>query len=908
MLCFMPGALDMAADVEATIPDPGPSGLSAAEARQRLERCGPNTIARQRKASLLVAFAANFTHLMAVLLWVSGVLAFLAGMPELGVAVFLVNIINGGFSFFQEYKAEKATEALLRLLPQKAHVVRDGIEVIVPAEELVPGDLMILNDGDHISADARVTGSFSLSVDESTLTGESRPIRKSPSENRPEYGPEESHRESNLVFAGTNVVSGRGQAVVFATGASTRFGKIAELTQSIVDEPSPLQEEMKRVTRTVSILAVGIGAFFFVLSSVLGGGHHLEASFIFAMGMVVAFVPEGMLPTVTLSLALCVQTMAARNALVKKLSAVETLGCTTVICSDKTGTITQNKMTVLKVWTADAEYSISGTDYSPEGSIDADRQDPDRTSLTRALVAACHCNNARLLPPHKETDRDWSIEGDPTEGALIVLARKAGISVDSPDVLGHRICELAFDSHRQRMSTVYDIRGKRVLYLKGAPTRVLDRSTKICLNGESVPLNAGWREKILEANDRLAGQGLRVLALAERQVPGDLEHLSPGTLEHDLTFCGLAAMLDPPHEGVLEAVRQCHSAGIKVVMITGDYGLTAESIARRVEILPESGKVVTGAELDAMDDRELAEVLAEPVVFARVLPEQKLRIVSVLQTLDHIVAVTGDGVNDAPALRKSDIGIAMGIAGTDVAKEAADIILLDDNFASIVTAVELGRSVYANIRRFATYVFTSNMAEAVPFVVSFLSRGAIPLPLTVMQVLAVDLGTDMLPALALGAEPAEPDVMSNPPRDKSRPLLDRMLLCKALLWYGAIEGLAGMLCFFHFTGFAAPAAASYQTATTMTFLGIVMGQIGAVLCCRTVRSSIFSRRFFANPLVFAAIGAEILVLLAVMYLPPLARVFGTTPIAPEMWLFALIFVPAMIVLDELRKLIARSMR
>lgn len=894
----------MSADIEAIIPDPGPSGLPAAEARQRLLQYGPNTIARQKKASLMRAFAANFTHLMAVLLWVSGVLAFIAGMPELGVAVFLVNVINGSFSFFQEYKAEKATEALLRLLPQKAHVLRDGIEVIVPAEELVPGDLMILNDGDHISADARVTGSFSLSVDESTLTGESRPIRKSASEHRPD----ERHRDSNLIFAGTNIVSGRGQAVVVATGAATRFGKIAELTQSIVDEPSPLQKEMKRVTRTVSVLAVGIGAFFFVLSSILGGGHHLEASFIFAMGMVVAFVPEGMLPTVTLSLALCVQAMAARNALVKKLSAVETLGCTTVICSDKTGTITQNKMTVLKVWTADAEYSISGSDYNPEGSIEADCQDPDRTSLTRALVSACHCNNARLLPPHKETDRDWSIDGDPTEGALIVLARKAGVSVDSPDVLGHRICELAFDSHRQRMSTVYDIKGKRVLYLKGAPTRVLDRSTKICLNGESVAMSPAWREKILEANDRLASQGLRVLALAERQVPVELDHLSPGTLEHDLTFCGLAAMFDPPHGGVLEAVRQCHSAGIKVVMITGDYGLTAESIARRVEILTGSGRVVTGAELDAMDDRELGAVLGEPVVFARVLPEQKLRIVSVLQSLDHIVAVTGDGVNDAPALRKSDIGIAMGIAGTDVAKEAADIILLDDNFASIVTAVELGRSVYANIRRFATYVFTSNMAEAIPFIVSFLSRGAIPLPLTVMQVLAVDLGTDMLPALALGAEPAEPDVMSNPPRDKSRPLLDRMLLSKALLWYGVIEGLAGLLCFFHLTGFAAPAAASYQTATTMTFVGIVMGQIGAVLCCRTVRRSIFTGRFFANPLVFAAIGAEILVLLAVMYLPPLSRVFGTTPIAPDMWLFALIFIPVMIILDELRKLISRSLK
>lgn len=516
-------------------------GLTEAKVEERLKFYGPNSIARLSKQSLIKEFLANFTHLMALLLWIGGAVAFLAQMPQLGIAIWLVNLINGGFSFWQEYRAEKATEALLGLLPLNAHVIRGGQEMRVPAEQLVPGDIIVLSEGDHISADARIISAFALSVDESTLSGESRPVRKTAEVALPVAAPHNhstnlvANLATNLVFAGTSVLSGTCRAVIFATGMKTRFGRIAHLTQTIGDDPSPLQKEMGRVTRIVTVLATSIGALFFLLAVLVA---HIQPGegFVFAMGMIVAFVPEGMLPTVSLALAMGVQRMARRNALVKKLSAVETLGSTSVICTDKTGTITQNQMTVQKIWVSEREYVLTGIGYSPDGKIEAaDGSIGSKfkeSTLEKLLVAGMRCNNAKLQPPHVDAP-GWTVLGDPTEGALLVAARKGGVTPESQSFEAHRICELPFDSHRKRMSTVYDIGGSRVLYLKGAPAEVLSRCTAIgCENGQR-PICELDKVHTMAANDTYAYEGLRVLGIAMRLIPADLHDLTPDFLERE---------------------------------------------------------------------------------------------------------------------------------------------------------------------------------------------------------------------------------------------------------------------------------------------------------------------------------------------------------------------------------------
>lgn len=907
------GSLSPSAALEAL--DTTSAGLSSTQVDERLKLYGLNTIAKLAKKSLVKAFLANFVHLMAWLLWVAGALAFVAGMPQLGIAVWMVNVINGCFSFWQEFQAGKATEALLSLLPVNAHVIRSGQELLIPAQQLVPGDIFVLAEGDAISADARIISASRLSVDESTLSGEARPVRKSE-----EAVKANDSSASNLLFAGTSVLAGTCRAVVCMTGMNSRFGKIARLTQSVREQPSPLQNEMARVTKAVSILATAIGILFFLLAVLVA---HIDPrdGFVFAMGMIVAFVPEGMLPTVSLSLALGVQQMAKRHALIKKLSAVETLGCTNVICSDKTGTITQNKMTVQHIWTEGAEYLVTGLGYSPTGEIkrlappaDGAKSSSEKAILEKVLTAGLRCSNARLIPPKSDVEAgSWQILGDPTEAALLVAARKGGVGLDHRFFDVPRICEIPFDSIRKRMSTVYHDNSSRILYLKGAPAEVLARCSVLESSNGSRPLQESDRQTIMAANDCYAREGLRVLAMAQRVLPTGTE-LTPDSLEVELSFCGLVAMWDPPHDGVAEAVQKCHSAGIKIVMITGDYGLTAESIARKVGIVQDSCRVITGRELDTFDDAALHQYLHANVIFARVTPEHKLRIVTAFQSLGLVVAVTGDGVNDAPALRKGDIGIAMGISGSDVARESADMILTDDNFASIVNAVELGRAVYANIRKFAIYVFNSNMAEAVPFVVTLFSLGAIPLPLTVMQVLSVDLGTDMVPALGLGTEAAEPGLMSCPPRDLSKPLLDFPLLARALLWYGLIEATAGMSCYFyvnHLHGWPSAELAGagseiYRMATTMTLMGIVAAQVGAVLCCRSDRRSLFSVGIFGNKLVLIGIASEMLLLAVLVYVPFMQNIFNTAAVGVNEWGFALLWAPVIIILDELRKLILRT--
>jgi magnesium-transporting ATPase (P-type) len=723
-----------------------PTGLTRGEAAERLGRYGPNSISEVRRRPLILKFLANFTHLMALLLWVGGGLAFVGGMPQLGWAIWTVVVINAVFSFWQEFRAERAMEALRRLLPVQARVLRDGAELRLPAAELVPGDILLLSEGDHISADGRLVEEAELRLDQSTLSGESLPLRKS-AEPLP---PSSLARTElpNLVFAGTSVASGTGRAVVFATGMETEFGGIAGLTLSLEEELSPLQREINRMTRVVTVLAVGIGVLFFILSVVVIH-RPVHAGFIFAVGMVVAFVPEGLLPTVTLALAMGVQRMARRNALIKKLSAVETLGCCSVICTDKTGTLTRNEMTVRGLWVAGRQLTVTGGGYDAAGAIDGgDGTAAASADLERLLLACSLCNDSRLIPPDAETPH-WTVLGDPTEAALTVVARKGGVEPEAATARLPRLREIPFDSRRKRMSTVHGEGEGRVAFVKGAPRELLALATSIRLAGTDLPLTPALRDGVLAANDEYARQGLRVLAVAQRTLPAEGRAWSAEEVEQELTLLGLVAMMDPPRPEVAEAVEKCHRAGIRIIMITGDYGLTAESIARRIGIIGAGvPRLVTGADLDSMDEGALRQALEGEVIFARVSPEHKLRVVSALRDLGHVVAVTGDGVNDAPALKKADIGIAMGVSGTDVAKEAADMVLTDDNFASIVNAIEEGRGVYANIRKFATYIFTSNMPEAWPFILQIMFN--VPLALTVMQVLAIDLGTDMVPALALG--------------------------------------------------------------------------------------------------------------------------------------------------------------
>jgi magnesium-transporting ATPase (P-type) len=889
-----------------------PDGLTDAEAAERLAAYGPNIIREIKGTPLIWKFLANFTHLMAALLWVGGLIAFIAQMPQLGMAIWMVNLINGAFSFWQEYRAEQATAALRRMLPQYARVRRDGRELRILADELVPGDVLLLAEGDHISADGRLVHEADLRLDQSMLTGEAHPVLKT--SEAVLHGNLARAELPNLVFAGTSVVAGTGTAVVITTGMATEFGRIAHLTQSVGAEPSPLQKELRRVTKTVTVLATSLGLLFFVLAIALAGVD-LADGFIFAMGIIVAFVPEGMLPTVTLALALGVQRMAKRHALVKRLSAVETLGCTSVICTDKTGTLTQNEMTACAVWLPTRQLAIAGAGYAPEGRLLEGGQPvptPPEGDLRQLLVAAGLCTDARLLPPDGDSAR-WTVLGDPTEAALQVLAAKGQIDLAAEARSAPRLHELPFESRRKRMTTIHSASAGRVAYVKGAPNEVLGLSNQICIGGQPCPLDDARRAAVAAANDGYARAGLRVLAVAMRRLPNALADRTAETIERDLTFLGLVALHDPPRPEVAAAVATCHRAGIRIIMITGDYGLTAESIARRIGIIGDAQpRIISGAELDTLDDAQLQAALGEEVLFARVAPEHKLRVVSALQAIGQIVATTGDGVNDAPALKKADIGVAMGVAGTDVAKAAADMILTDDNFASIVNAIEEGRAVYANIRRFATYVFTSNMPEAVPFVALLFSRGAIPLPLTVMQVLAVDLGTDMVPAIGLGAELPEHGVMERPPRSQREPLLAPKLLARALIWYGMIESIAAMAAYFYLNwthGWPGiPLAAEgtiYRMATTMTLAGIVATQIGAVFDCRTDRTSVFTIGLFTNRLVLAGIASELAILGLLIYTPLLQDVFHTAPIGIREWAFVFAWTPIIFLADEARKALLR---
>lgn len=902
-------------------------GLSREEAEKRLKQYGKNELEQKKQDSMIKKLLANFTSLMALLLWGGGLMAVISGALELGISIFCVNLINGLFSFFQEFKAEKATNALQKMLPANARVVRDGEETRIPAAEIVPGDIMILEEGDRISADARILRSSDFRADQSTLTGESNPIRKTGDAMQQEC----SYLEAdNMVFSGTSAAAGTCRTVVVSTGMDSEFGKIAGLTQNTEKSLSPLQKELNILTKQIAAIALSIGVLFMIVSVFFVKDPVME-SFLFALGMVVAFIPEGLLPAVTLSLALAVQKMAKENALVKKLSAVETLGCTNVICSDKTGTLTQNEMTVNHLWMVTGEMTVTGEGYEPKGEIlDGETAVTVRKSgaLQLLLGGAALCSNAKLLPPEEGKER-YTVLGDPTEACLGVVARKGEMDMERLFQSFPRIMELPFDSVRKRMATIHQLRepfegSSRIAFVKGAPKEVMELCSS-CYEGSAArPMEESDRIRIMEANDQYAREGLRVLAVAYRtlrkddtSLPASIREYTPENVERELTFLGLVAMQDPPRSEVRDAVKLCRSAGIKIIMITGDYGLTAESIARKIGIIQgPDARVISGTELSDMGDEELKDALRGEVVFARMAPEQKYRIVCALQEMGNIVAVTGDGVNDSPALKKADIGIAMGITGTDVAKEAADMILSDDNFATIVRAIEEGRSVYNNIRKFLRYIFDSNTPEAAAPVAYLLSGGLIPLPLTIMQILTIDIGTDMVPALGLGAEAAEASVMQRPPRSSKERLLNKNVILVGFLWYGflatafALGGyfLANFLHGWPAVPLAGEGTAVYAQATTMMLAGVVFSQMGMVLNNRTDYESVLQRGIFSNRYINAGLVIELAILAAIMYVPFLNGVFHTAPISGLEWLY-LICIPFVVFgIEEGRKKLLRWRR
>lgn len=883
-----------------------PAGLTTGEALRRLHQYGPNQLPARAGKPIIFRFFQQFTDLFAVLLEVAAVLTFIAAFisPDVGsradnlhVAFAIVGVVflNATIGFFQEYRAEKATEALQKLVPANAKVMRNGELTIISATELVPGDVMVLEEGDAISADARLVRQFEMATNNIALTGESDPVRKTSDPITEEKLAKIDM--PNLIFMGTSVAAGNGRAIVFATGMNTEFGRIYELTTGVSEGKSPLQKEIGTMARTVSYIAIITGAALFLMGRYLG--LTWVGAVLFALGVMVACVPEGLPATLSVALAVGVQRMARENALIKKLSAVETLGSTNVIATDKTGTLTKAEMTVKQIYFEMTAIDVTGAGYEPVGGFQiAGRQlskDEAEKKLDEFFRAVAFCNNSKVLPPSE--DKGWRVIGDPTEGCLIVAAEKGGFDLSRELMTRPRIYELPFDSTRKRMAVINAEEEGQRAYVKGAPSETIPICTKIRINGRDVPFTDDLRNKVLAQNDSMSREALRVLAAAERELPQDMTDYSVETVENNLTFLGLVGMIDPPRPEVADAVTEATTAGIRIIMVTGDYGLTAEAIARRIGIVKgQDVLVITGVQLDQISDDELEQKLREHyyVVFARVSPEHKMRVVTALKKLDQIVAVTGDGVNDAPALKRADIGVAMGITGTDVSREAAVMILLDDSFASIIKAVEQGRGVYSNLKKMVTYLFSHNAGELFPFI--FATLGQVHLvPLTALQVLSIDLASDVLPALALGTEPPEPGTMQRPPRPRTSRVMDKATL-KRIAFIGTIQSIwavGGFLWVLLSHGWTwgdgswsvlgGPNYPIYREAITMTQGAIIMSQFANGFVTRSERASIFEIGLFSNLGVLFGEIVGLLIFIGISYWGPLQYIFQTGPLSWADW-------------------------
>ncbi|MEV6139058.1 cation-transporting P-type ATPase [Nocardia sp. NPDC051990] len=875
------------------------SGLTAREAERRLIHVGPNRLQRRGGRRWPRELLRQFTHPLALLLWAAAGLAWAVGIVPVAIAIVAVIVINAAFAFVQEQQAEKAVEALAAYLPMRATVVRDGAVGDIEATQLVPGDVLVISEGDRISADARLLDG-GIEVDVSALTGESIPVFRA-AELVDTHVPLLQARD--LVFSGTTCTEGEARAAVYATGMHTELGRIAALSERVEREESPLEHQVRRVAWLIAGVSVLLGAAFIPVATLAAGLSFLNAV-VFAVGLLVGNVPEGLLPVITLALAIGVRDLAGRGAVMKRLSAVETLGSTDVICTDKTGTLTENRIRATLARTATGAHDLTATMLS---SADV--------TVARLAAAMSACNNARSAAAGQ------TAAGDPTEIAMLDAAAALGIQLDPDLRQRRRRRQFHFDPGRKRMSTLdQDDTGRLWVHAKGAPETMLPLcTTELGPYADLQPLTPGRRRMLAQQVDGLARRGLRVLAVAERGIdPATPLPQSSEQAERDMTLLGLVAMVDPPRREVTDAVAACHSAGIRIIVITGDHGLTASAVAAQVGITRGQPVVVTGAQLDRMSEVDLDKLLDSDaeLIFARSSPEAKLRIADALRDTGHVVAMTGDGVNDAPALRRADIGIAMGRAGTDVAREAATMVLTDDNFATITAAVQAGRRVYDNIRKFIFYIFAHATPEITPFMVFALTGGAVPLPLTVLQLLAFDVGTETLPALALGREPAEPGVMRKPPRPRTEPVIRAPMLLRAWLFLGVICAALAMAGFFYVllgagwhpgdtTGPGQPLHHAYQQATTMTFLGMVAGQIGTAFAARTEHASLRSIGVFSNPLLLWGIVFELTLTAAIIYLPPLQTALGTAALTPGMLAFTAPYPIIVWAADELRRWLLR---
>ncbi|MDA1097360.1 MAG: HAD-IC family P-type ATPase [Proteobacteria bacterium] len=863
-------------------------GLTELEARRRLQEHGRNELRVQEGATEFVKFLRQFKNFFALLLIVGGLLAVLAeqldpaqGNLYIAIALFAVVLLNAVFTYFQERQSERIMESFKQMLPAMVTVLRDGAARRLEAQYLVPGDVIILHEGDRVPADGRLIESSELKVDQSSLTGESEPQPRDPN-----LSHEAILESANMVFSGTLVHNGEGKVLVCNTGMSTQIGNIVALTKATAETETPIHRELAYFIKVISAIAIFLGVAFFLVS--VGIGKGAIGSLIFAIGIIVANVPEGLLPTVTLALTMASKRMARKNALIKNLESVETLGSTTVICTDKTGTLTQNRLGVNTLILGGQEYAV--VDH---GAI-------DHPGLEPVLQAMALCNNAYLA--------DGGFSGDATDGALLLCVNQFA---DLEAIRrARKIAEQPFNSTAKRMITVTEPPGggPARAHLKGAPEVVLEMCDRIMINGETVPLSSARRDQVIDDYGKLAGRGERGLAFAFRPVQG------AGIPEAGYIFIGLAGMIDPPRPEVPDALARCRGAGIKVVMLTGDYGLTAQTIARQIGLLSGQGTIVHGNELAVMGDAELAAILkaGDELIFARIAPTQKLRVVQAFQALGDIVTVTGDGVNDAPALKNADMGVAMGLMGTDVAKEASDMVLMDDNFATIVSAVEEGRTIFDNTKKFIAYILTSNIPQILPFIAYVLLD--IPLPLTVVLILSIDLGTDIVPALGLGAELPETDVMKKAPRRRDERLLSRNLLLMSYGVIGMIQAAAGFFSYFvilHGGGWQWGQELSstdplYRAAITGFFASIIICQIADVIICRTRRQSLLTVGFLTNRLVLLGIGTELLLLALIAYVPAFNVFFGTAPL--DAWQLALSIPFALLILlgDELRRAFVRK--
>jgi P-type Ca2+ transporter type 2C len=901
-------------------------GLSEAEAQARLQKYGRNELAAKKPVPGWRKFLAQFQDVLVILLLVATVIS--AGLwlyeresilPYEAIAILAVVLLNAIMGYIQQSRAEEAVAALRQMSAAHANVVRGGERRSIPAADVVAGDIVIIEEGDTIPADARLIQSTALHTAEAALTGESLPVSKDTAPITEEAGLGD---RDNMVFSGTAATYGHGKAVVVATGMQTEMGRIAGMLKEAPEETTPLQQELDRVGKLLGMIVIVIAVVMIATIILVEDVREFGALFdvlILGVALAVAAVPEGLPAVVTAVLALGVQRMAKRNAIVRHLAAVETLGSANVIASDKTGTLTKNEITVRVVATAGGRVSLSGTGYTPEGEV---HKDPAgaiagalRIELERALAVGDRANNAVL----QEHDGRWTVQGDPTEGALVVAARKAGLEDEALDLRFQRVGEVPFSSERKLMTTIHTDaqRQERLLvFTKGAPDILLARCSQELVGEESRPLTAERRTEILQSNEELAGEALRTLGVAFRSLPAaafDADEVDE-RIEQDLVFAGLIGMIDPPREEAKAAVARAKAAGIRPMMITGDHPKTAAVIAAELGIV-ENGRAVTGAALEKMQEETLDRTVQEVSVYARVNPEHKLRIVKALQREGGTVAMTGDGVNDAPALKTADIGVAMGITGTDVSKQAADMVLADDNFATIVAAVEEGRAIFSNIRKFLRYLLSSNIGEVMTMffgvlladVIGLTATGGetVALPLLATQILWINLVTDGAPALALGVDPADPEVMTEPPRARSEGVITRSMWV-GIFFIGAIMAVGTLLVLdASLPGGLIDRAGNMRHAQTMAFTTVVFFSLFTVFNARSDDQSAFVG-LFSNKWLWGAVLLSLLLQAAVIYIPFLQQAFSTVSLSAGDWLLCVAVGSSVLWLRELSKVVTRA--